>query len=274
MTKNVIALAYDFDGTLAPGYMQDNSFFPELGVKNPFEEFWPEVKRLAKENDMDEILAYMYLMLREATYKNLSIKKEEFIKRGQGMKFFPGVEGWFANINKYASAKGITLKHYIISSGLREMIAGTSIASEFSRIFASGYMYNKDNVAIWPAVAVNYTNKTQYLFRINKGIENSWDNESLNKYWGANVRPVPQENIIYFGDGETDVPAMKMTKYLGGCAIAVYNPGKNNSKESSDALIDQERADFSLEADYSEGKEIDKLVKIIIDRRAEGTKAS
>ncbi len=260
-----MALAYDFDGTLAPGYMQDHSFFPELGIEKPSEDFWPNVKKLAHENDMDEILAYMHLMLREAAYKNLSIRKDEFVKRGAGIRFFPGLETWFKRINAYAASKGIVIKHYIISSGLREMIEGTSIAPEFSRIFASGYMYNRDNIAVWPAVAVNYTNKTQYLFRINKGIENSWDNESVNKYLGAETRPVPSENIIYFGDGETDVPAMKMTKHLKGHAIAVYDPLKGGSKEAADALIVQDRADYSHEADYSENTAIDRTVKKIID---------
>lgn len=217
MVKKInAAIAYDFDGTLAPGYMQDHSFFPALNVEKPFEDFWPKVKELAQKNDMDEILAYMHLMLHEATYKGLSIKRQKFIEHGKGMQFFDGVEGWFDRINQYALERDVCIKHYIISSGLREMIQGTSIAKYFSAIFASGFMYNQDDIAVWPALAVNYTNKTQYIFRINKGIENSWDNKSLNTFWGALERPVPQENIIYLGDGETDVPAMKMVKYIGG----------------------------------------------------------
>ncbi len=179
-----MAIAYDFDGTLTPGYMQDHSFFPELKITNPSEDFWPQVKELAKNKDMDEILAYMHLMLKEADYKGISLKREKFVEYGRGMSFFDGVEGWFDRINAYAEQHGVILKHYIISSGLREMIEGTSIARKFAKIFASGFMYNQDNIAIWPALAVNYTNKTQYIFRINKGIENSWDNKSLNKYWG------------------------------------------------------------------------------------------
>jgi len=261
------AIAYDFDGTLVPGYMQNHSFFPALNVSNPFKEFWPRVKEIAQNNDMDEILAYMHLMLKDADYKGISIRREKFVEHGKGMRFFNGVEEWFDRINAYAIQSGIQLKHYIISSGLREMIEGTSIADKFSAIFASGYMYNQDNIAIWPALAVNYTNKTQYIFRINKGIENSWDNKSLNKYMPGD-RPIPQENIIYLGDGETDVPAMKMVNYLNGHSIAVYEPNKEDAKKICDDLITQGRAKFSCPADYSENSLLDQTIKSIIDKIA------
>jgi hypothetical protein len=258
------AIAYDFDGTLVPGYMQNHSFFPALDVKDPFTEFWPKVKALAQDQNMDEILAYMHLMLKEAEYRDISIRREKFVEHGKGMKFFNGVETWFDRINEYANKQNVFLKHYIISSGLREMIEGTSIANKFSAIFASGYMYNQDQIAVWPALAVNYTNKTQYIFRINKGIENSWDNKSLNNYMPGE-RPVPEENIIYLGDGETDIPAMKMVNYLGGNSIAVYEPENGRAKNICDELISQERAQFSCPADYAEGSKLDETIKKIID---------
>ncbi len=258
------AIAYDFDGTLVPGYMQNHSFFPALKVGNPRENFWPKVKELAEQQDMDEILAYMHLMLKEADYNGLSIRREKFIEHGKGMQFFNGVETWFNRINKYAKNKNINLKHYIISSGLREMIQGTNIAHHFAAIFASGFMYNQDDIAIWPALAINYTNKTQYIFRINKGIENSWDNKSLNKYMPDN-RPVPEQNIIYLGDGETDVPAMKMVNYLGGNSMAVYEPENASAQKIADDLIQQNRAKFSCPADYSENSTLDKTIKNILD---------
>ena len=271
MTKSQInaAIAYDFDGTLTPGCMQDHSFFPALGVKEPSKEFWPKAKSLSKNNDMDEILAYMHLMLKEADYNDVSIHKQKFIEHGKDMGFFPGVETWFSRINKYAEEKGINLKHYIISSGLREMIQGTSIAEEFSAIFASGFMYNQDGIAIWPALAVNYTNKTQYIFRINKGIENSWDDKSLNKYIGEEERPVPQKNIIYFGDGETDIPAMKMVNYIGGHSIAVYDSKIENAQKACEDLIIQERAKHAVEANYEENTQLDLTVKKILDSISE-----
>lgn len=255
------ALAYDFDGTLVPGHMQNHSFFPTLGVDDPYAEFWQETKRLAQQQDADEILVYMYQMLREAEYKGVSIRKEKFVEHGNKIPFFPGVEEWFPRINEYAESININLKHYIISSGLREMIEGTSIASNFTAIFASGYMYNQDDIAVWPALAVNYTNKTQYIFRINKGINNSWDNESLNEYWADKPRPVPQQNIMYFGDGETDVPAMKMVNYLGGKSVSVYDANNQEARSTSEDLVSQERASYCAAADYQENSELDLLVK-------------
>lgn len=258
-----IAIAYDFDGTLAPGYMQHHSFIPELKIDQ--NKFWEKVKELAKEHDMDEILSYMHLMLHEANYRKISIRKEAFVKHGKDLRLFSGVEYWFDRINDYAKSKGWEIEHYIVSSGLREMIEGTSIAKKFTYVFASGFMYNQDDIAIWPALAVNYTNKTQYLFRINKGVMNSWDNPSVNKFIPDEERHIPFERIIYVGDGETDVPAMKMTRHNKGKAIAVYEPENAKAKAAADILIEQNRADYSLEADYRENSELDKTFKKLID---------
>lgn len=265
-----IAIAYDFDGTLAPGNMQEHAFLPSLGI-NP-KLFWAKTKQKAKENDMDEILAYMQLTLDEATAKNLPIRKSDFINYGKEIEFFEGVELYFDRINTYAKEKGITIEHYIISSGLREFVKGTKIAKHFKNIFASGFEYDASGVAIWPALAINYTNKTQYLFRINKGINNSYDNYEINKYMLENERYIPFEQMIYIGDGETDVPAMKMIKYQGGKAIAVYNPklrakkNRKSPKQICEDLISQNRADFIAPANYSDGSELDKMIKLIIDK--------
>ncbi len=265
-----LAIAYDFDGTLAPGNMQEHSFIPNLGIKK--EEFWRKVKQNAKAQDMDEILSYMYLMLREADSHDQRISRESFAEHGKGLPLYEGVSDWFPRINKYGKDRGIKVHHYIISSGLREMLAGTEIANEFDFIFASGFMYDQHDVARWPALAVNYTNKTQHLFRINKGIINSWDNEKINKFVAEQERPIPFSNMIYIGDGETDIPCMKMVKYQGGYAVAVYNNKKRKTanrpspREICHTLIAQKRADFALPADYREGKELDSLVKAIIDK--------
>ncbi len=264
MKKPVLAIAYDFDETLTPDYMQHNSFLPELGFTD-FNEFWAANKKFAQENDMDEILSYMAMMLKEANYRNKSIKREAFIDHGRGIQFYDGVETWFERINAYAADRGIEIQHYVISSGLREMIEGTSIRKHFTHVYASGFQYNRDDVAVWPATAVNYTNKTQHLFRINKGILNSWDNKSVNQYMSEDERPVPFENIIYIGDGDTDIPAMKMTKHYNGTAIAVYDPAKPEKKILSDERVAQDRADHSVPADYREGGEIDLIIKAKIN---------
>ncbi len=267
MSKKLIkiAIAYDFDGTLAPGNMQEHTFFPSMKLRA--KDFWRHANQIAKENDMDEILAYMQLSLDEA---------RDFEHYGSGITFFEGVDTYFDRINAFAREKGVELEHYIISSGLREFISGTPIAKYFTNIYASGYRYDANGVAVWPALAINYTNKTQYLFRINKGINNSYDNTLINKYLPEEERPIPFPQMIYIGDGETDVPAMKMIKYQGGIAIAVYNAAvgptkeKLSPKQSCENLIKQNRANYIAPADYTEGSDLDRVIKLVIEKiRAE-----
>lgn len=267
-----MAIAYDFDGTLAPGNMQEHNFLPALGLTP--KEFWTNSKTKARENDMDEILAYMQLTLDEAKHKGHPIRKSDFQNYGKTITLFEGVETYFNRINAYAKERDLEIEHYIISSGLREFIKGTKIAKHFKYVFASGFEYNPSGQAVWPALAINYTNKTQYLFRINKGIMNSYDNESINKYTPDSERHIPFERMLYLGDGETDVPAMKMIKYQKGTAIAVYNPkvraqkDKKSPKQICELLIEQNRADYIAPADYTENSELDKLIKFNIDRIA------
>lgn len=263
------AIAYDFDGTLAPGNMQEHSFIPQLGIRK--EKFWSEANRIAMENDMDGILAYMQLMLDESRKRGIPIRRRDFINYGRDIRLFPGVKKYFDHINEYAIRQGILLEHHIISSGLREFIEGTSIATHFRNIFASGFKYDENGIAEWAALAVNYTNKTQYLFRINKGIDNSYDNERINKYIPEPERPVPFSRIIFIGDGETDVPAMKMLKYQGGSTIAVYNAEKgetpNNARiDVCRELLKQNRVDYIAPADYRIGSALVKTIKLLIDR--------
>ena len=243
-----MAIAYDFDGTLAPGNMQEYNFIPDLNMDKG--EFWQEANELAKKHDMDEVLAYMHLMLIKAKEKNIPIREEAFMKYGEKITFFEGVESYFERINAYAASKNMHLEHFIISSGLREFVKGTAIAKHFKTIYASGFEYDENGVACWPALVVNYTNKTQYLFRINKGIYNSYDNTLINKSMPEDERAVPFSNFIYIGDGETDVPAMKMVNLYGGTTIAVYNPASvatpHRPKSSKDICLDlirQNRAD-------------------------------
>lgn len=263
-----IAIAYDFDGTLAPGNMQQHSFIPKLGIDSS--SFWEEVKAAAKVNDMSEILAYMHHMLKKANEKGIPITKKAFVEHGKGMPLFPGVEEYFKKISDYARSKGLIVEHYIISSGLREILKGTSINKEFEMIFASAYMYNANDVAEWPALAIDYTTKTQFLFRINKGIKNAWDNESVNKYMPEAERPMPFNRMIYLGDGETDIPAMKTVSLNGGKAIAVYNPQTNTkagkkAKKITQELVSQGRANYIAPADYSEGSSLYKIIQLCID---------
>lgn len=268
-----MAIAYDFDGTLAPGNMQEYNFIPDLNMDKS--EFWQEANELAKKHDMDEVLAYMHLMLIKAREKNIPIREEAFMKYGEKITFFEGVESYFERINAYAASKNMHLEHFIISSGLREFVKGTAIAKHFKTIYASGFEYDENGVACWPALVVNYTNKTQYLFRINKGIYNSYDNTLINKSMPEDERAVPFSNFIYIGDGETDVPAMKMVNLYGGTTIAVYNPASvatpHRPKSSKDICLDlirQNRADYIAPTNYTEGGELDIMLKKIIDKTA------
>jgi hypothetical protein len=266
MTKKFIpmAICYDFDGTLSPGNMQEYDFIKKLNTTP--KKFWTKSIELAKSQNADQILAYMKLMIDEANYKKIPFKRNDFIEYGKTVTLFAGVDQWFDRINKYAKSSGIALKHYIISSGLKEMIEGTSIAKKFENIFASSFMYDSNNVAVWPAIGLNYTTKTQFLFRINKGCCDITDNKKINEFIEPEKRAIPFTNMIYIGDGETDIPCMKMVKVNGGHSIAVYPPKKKGSKDKASKLIEDGRVNIVAIADYSDNKEIDVFVKAVVDK--------
>lgn len=259
-----MVIAYDFDGTLAPGNMQEYDFIPALKMRS--EAFWKSVNEIAQQHEMDQILAYMWTMLREADKASICVHKSAFRDFGKNITLFPGVADWFDRINAYAKRKGIRLEHFIISSGIREMIEGTPIYKEFKKVYASGFMYDHNGVACWPALAVNYTTKTQYLFRINKGSLDVHDNSVINKFVPKDKRPVPFENMIFIGDGETDIPCMRLVKDQGGHSIAVYNGNKKGVKDFARQLVEEGRATLAAPADFQEGATIDACVKAIIDK--------
>ena len=264
MEKFTIALIYDFDGTLAAGNMQEYDFIPAVGKSNM--EFWDESNRLAEEQDADQILTYMALMIREAQAKGLSLRREAFQESGKRVELYPGVMEWFDRINAYGEERGVKVLHYINSSGLKEIIEGTPIADKFRKIYACSFLYNVDGIAYWPGVAVNYTNKTQFIFKINKGVESVYDTKQVNKFMEEKQRPVPFSRMIYVGDGTTDIPCMKLVKNFGGHSIAVYNPKDEAKRGDMNTLIRDNRVNHVCPADYSEGKEMDTVVKAIIDK--------
>jgi phosphoserine phosphatase len=257
-----VALVYDFDGTLAPGNMREFGFVQAVG-KDP-EAFWNKTAELSVSNDASAILCYMYLMLQEAKASGLSLKREVFRKFGAQIELYRGVTDWFDLINRYGNGIGLNVKHYINSSGLKEMIEGTPIAKKFESIYACSFLYDVDGVAYWPAVAVDYTTKTQFLFKINKGIREISDNRRINEYVSREERPMPFERMIYFGDGETDVPCMSVVKEQGGHSIAVY--GQPRKKATALRLIRENRVNFACKADYSEEGEIYATVCRILDK--------
>jgi 2-hydroxy-3-keto-5-methylthiopentenyl-1-phosphate phosphatase len=263
-----MAIVYDFDGTLSPGNMQEYDFIPELQMSS--KRFWAEVASKAKEKKADKILTYMHWMLEKAKSKEVRVLKANFRKYAKDVELFRGVKSWFKRVNKYGAAQKISIEHYIISSGLHEMIDGTPIRGFFKRIFASAFLYDHHRVACWPAISVNYTTKTQFLFRINKGCLDLWDDTEINKYVPKSQRRIPFERMIYIGDGDTDVPCMKLVKDQGGHSIAVYKPHASRKKALS--LIKQGRVNFVLPADYRKNTPLDRTIYLIIHKIADDVK--
>lgn len=259
MTKPIVALIYDFDNTLSTRDMQEFTFIPALGMTA--DEFWKKSDELAHKYQMDHILAYMYLMATKAREKHISLSPEALKEMGRDVQFFDGVKEWFARINAYGDKLGLEVRHYILSCGLKSMIEGCGVANEFYNVFACDYLYDDNGEPLWPSIAINYTSKTQFLYRINKGVEDVGEHTKLNMYMPRNERVVPFDQMVYIGDGLTDVPSMKLVRQRGGYAIGVY-------KKPSDAsyLVDQERVDFYLKCDYTDGGEIDTAMKAVLDK--------
>jgi len=247
--------------------MQEHSFLPELGVNS--KTFWNDVKTAARKNDADEVLVYMWHMLELAKEKGIRITKKALTNHGKEIPLFDGVDDWFRRIDKFATERTLSIEHYVVSSGNHEIIAGSKIFRLFKNVYASRFIFGKAGEAVWPAVAINYTTKTQFLFRINKGIENSWDNGQINRWVPMNERPVPFSRMIFIGDGDTDIPSMKMVRFQGGHSIAVFDPESfQQSPKKVYRLIAEDRVHFVAPADYSDGSQLDVTIKGILARMA------
>jgi len=258
--KPLVAVMYDFDKTLSPKDMQEYSFIPALNMEP--EDFWNKCSMMTKKHNMDQILSYMIVMLQEAEKSEMYLNKEEFRTLGKAVQLFEGVDTWFKRINDYGESIGLEVEHYILSSGLKEIIEATKIAKEFKKIYASEYCYNEYEEPIWPAMAVNYTSKTQFLFRINKGVLEVTENDELNASMAEEDKRISFKNMIYIGDGFTDVPCMKLVKSNGGHSIAVY---QNNAKDVANNMILNNRVDFVIPTDYTEGSLLQNAVCAILD---------
>ena len=260
----IVALVYDFDGTLSPGNMQEFGFIQAIGKKP--QEFWQESDDIASGQDASNILSYMKLMFDEAQKAGIKLRREDFKKFGEAVELYDGVLEWFSNVNEYGKQRGVKVEHYINSSGLTSMIEGTPIAKEFKRIFACSFLYDENGDAVWPGVAVDYTAKTQFLFKINKGILSVRDNKKVNESQAEDNKRIPFPNMIYMGDGETDVPCMKIVKMFGGHSIAVYDPSNKKKVNVARKLLRQERVNFITPTDYTKESRTMKIVCSIIDK--------
>ncbi len=262
MARPTIAIMYDFDKTLCTTDMQEYDFIKNLGMTP--NEFWGECGKLTKKNEMDKILAYMYVMIKMCKDKNISLTREYLNNCAKNVVLYKGVSTWFDRIDEYANKIGVNIEHYIISSGITEIIEGTSIAKHFKHIYGCKFIYNEFGEAIWPGLAINFTLKTQYIFRIAKGVLDVRDDDSLNNH--QNTKKIPFENMIYIGDGLTDVPCMKLLKDKGGKSIALY-PSINQRKQAL-KLVEDERINYVCVADYRENSTLEKIVKLMMDNVA------
>lgn len=261
--RPIIAFLYDFDKTLCTTDMQNYAFIPSLGMTPG--DFWEKANRFGYQNRMDGILAYMLTMIRESEEKGLPFTREALVDKGRGIVLFPGVDDWFRRINAFGDAQGVQVEHYIISSGLREIIEGSSISGEFKEIYASEFYYDETGRPVWPKLAVNFTAKTQFVYRINKGVLDVSNDRDLNASMPDDSKRVPFTNMIYVGDGLSDVPCMKMMRAYGGQAIAVYQEGNRPGVED---LLAKGRVDYIFPANYSAGTALESTTRDIIRRMA------
>lgn len=264
MKKTKVAFVYDFDETLSTTYMQDYFLIPELGMKP--NDFWKEANSWSEKNGVDQITGSMYHFKRKAEEIGLKLTKENLKCCGEFIIFFKGVEEWFTRINNYGKMLDLDIEHYIISSGYEEIIEGCSIRKYFKDVYGCAFAYNNEGLPIWPARVVNYSGKVQYISKINKGL-GKFEDKAVNEYTPDDKRRIPYSRILYFGDGMTDIPSMKMVRNHNGTAIAVYKP-RSSHKERAFKLLKDNRVNFALAADYREGKEIDCVIKTILNKIA------
>ena len=262
--QNTIALVYDFDGTLSPQPMQEYTVLPKIGVEPA--QFWAMVNREARETESDPMLVYMRHIIEALEREKVDVKREDFAAMASAIEYFPGVATWFTRVNAYVKKRSrgqVKLAHYLISAGQKEILDGVSIRRHFKRIYASEYHFNHHGVATFPKLLVTDTLKTQFLFRINKGLE--LVTESINEHMPEAERPIPFANIIYVGDGMTDVPSMALTKKSGGHTVAVFDPKSEKQRAICMKLLEAGRADFIAEADYRKSSKLSRRVELLLD---------
>ena len=261
--RPIVAFLYDFDKTLCTTDMEDYAFIPSLGMQPA--EFWALANGFGRRNRVDGILAYMYTMIQESEQRHLPFTRESLVEKGRSIVLFPGVREWFGRINDFGAEQGVQVEHYVISSGLREIIEGSGISGEFKEIYASEFYYDETGRPVWPKLAVNFTAKTQFVYRINKGVLDVSDDKTLNDSMPDDSKRVPFTNMVYIGDGLSDVPCMKMMRAYGGQAIAVY---QETNRMGVEDLLAKGRVDFIFPADYREGTALDGTAKNIIRKMA------
>ena len=263
MNQPIVAFLYDFDKTLCTTDMQDYTFIPSLGYTPG--EFWGIANEFGYKNRMDGLLAYMYTMIDECRKKGIRLDRDYLVSCGHAIELFPGVKDWFSRINAFGAEQGVQIEHYVLSSGLKEIIEGSGISHEFKEVYACEFLYGEDGLASWPKLDVNFTNKTQFVYRINKGVLDIANDKDLNASMPDDSKRIPFVNMIYVGDGLSDVPCMKMMRAYGGPAVAVY---QKSNRAGVEDLLKNKRVDFIFPADYTEGSILDTTMKNIVRKMA------
>lgn len=258
MKKPIVAIVYDFDKTLCSEDMQNYSFIPALGMTP--EEFWGATSVFSEKTNVERILSYMYMMIKLAKDKGIKLTKEYLKGLGKDIKFYPGVLTWFKRINEYGESIGVQVEHYLVSSGTKEIIDGCAIADQFKAIYGCEFLFGEDGLPIWPKLTINYTAKTQFIYRITKGVLDVTDDSNVNRR--INTKRVPFQNIVYLGDGMTDIPCMALVKESGGKSIAIYT---KDSKDKAMELYNENRVNFICKADYSSNSQLEKVIKLVIN---------
>ena len=258
MSKPIVAILYDFDATLATSDMQNFSFIPSLGLTP--DEFWGKTKEFSEKTGCEKTLGYIYTMIAECKKRGIKMTRSFLREQGKGIKFWPGVETWFERINKFGEENGVEVEHYLVSSGNKEIVEGCSIYKYFKMVYGCEFIFDENDEPIWPKLVINYTQKTQYFYRVSKGAFDINDDVGVNEK--NRNRRVPYSNIVYIGDGLTDIPAMILAKNNGGHSIAVYPEGREG--KVVDDLYHDGRVNYVAPADYREGKELDEIMRLII----------
>lgn len=258
MKKPIVAILYDFDSTLATQDMQNFGFIPAVGMTPA--EFWGKTTDFGNAAGMERTLAYLYMMVKTAKEKGIKMTQEWLNSMGKPIEFFPGVLTWFKRINDFGEEHGVKVEHYLISSGNKEIVDGCAIAKEFKVIYGCEFYFDPvTKEPVWPKLVINFTMKTQYFFRVSKGVYDATDDAGVNEK--RPDRRVPYSNIVYIGDGMTDIPPMVIVKNNGGKSIAVYPKGQ---EEKVQGLYADGRVNFVCQADYQRGKELEKVLHLII----------
>jgi hypothetical protein len=269
--QSTIAVVYDYDQTLSPTYMQDEVLFPAYGIDPA--RFWKKSQQLVRDEGWESELAYLKTLLDSLPMDPPT--NEDLVRLGANLKFYPGLPEMFGELNSLLNdahhAIGIRIEHYILSSGMKALIDGSALKPFVKEIFGCEFATDSHGRITFPKRVISHTQKTQYLFRINKGLLDL--SQDVNDHMPQELRPVPFPNMIYVGDGPTDVPCFTVMKQFGGQSIAVYNPNDptlNSFRKCYQLSAHANRIKHIAPSDYRSGSHLrlilDEMIREIANR--------